>query len=367
VSVESEGAFPRTADHGSYWMNGLPAVLIGEAFENGLITPKYHSDEDQTASLNWGYYESVSRAVAEMLAYTAQAQLGGELTSEELEQALAREDRSHAADPAMWPPAPLAREPFLPPWVEGPEHHDPAHLAAGRILDRAFVLGDLSGGTALFTTRFPAEGEPNRAWFVGEKTGVIEVTELSSGAKTEIVDELKAFGGEVWALDSVPSEAQLAKLRTGFLQRELEPGAGLQEREDLPSAYFDVDAFGDVYWGHRSKKPSKILKVLNDPSRDSVLVLARRREDGHEFLVGGLAVRTGNGVEWSDMSPLEWDDVRELKEAANPRYDGLPAVMIFTGADFSEGWRHHVVARLWTASARQSLIDNGNDRFITEF
>lgn len=368
VSVETSGAFPRTADHGSYWMNGLPAVLIGEAFENGLITPKYHSDEDQTWSLNWGYYESVSRIVAEMLAFSAQAQLGASVESSELDQALAREDQSVGTDPGKaWPPKALAREPFLPPWAEKPGKPDPDHISASRLLDRAFVLGDLAEGTALFTTRFPAEGEPNRAWFIGDKSGVIDVSNLNSGALAEIGEELKAFGGEIWAVDGVPTEAGLKRLRREFLDKDLESGDGIQERDDFPSAYFNIDGFDNTYEGHRSKKPAKILKALNNPEYDSVLALARRREDGHEVLYGGLAVRQFNGVEWSEVGPLTWDEVREMKAKLNPRHDGTPPIMIFTGASFNEGWRHHVLARVWTAPARLSLIENGNDKFITEF
>ncbi len=354
VSVETGGSFPRTADHGPYWMNGLPAVLVGEAFEDGLITPMYHTQDDRTRTLNWSFYESVSRLMAEMLAFAAKARLTSDVESDDLAQALNREDRT-VSGALAWPPAALERTPFLPPWVEGPKEKDPEHEAARGVLDRAFVLGDLTEGAGIVVG-----GE--RVWLVGEKTGVLDISEMSSAAKNEIAAEVAEFGGVIWALADEPSDASLKRLRSDILGGA-DPSMAVQVRGDLPARYFDVDAFEDVDWVERGTSFEKLRKVLSDPDRDSVLVLARRREDGQEVLRGGLAVRHFNSVQWTEVGPLTWEEARDLRMLVGRRR--LPPILIFTGADFSEGWRHWCLARVWTPEARENL--HRTDRFTSEF
>lgn len=62
-SFETSGSEPNTADHGVYWKAGIPAVLIGQANESGLLNPDYHKATDQIKNFNWDYYLNVSRQV----------------------------------------------------------------------------------------------------------------------------------------------------------------------------------------------------------------------------------------------------------------------------------------------------------------
>jgi hypothetical protein len=114
-SVETEDAKPGTADHGSYWSKGFPAVLIGEAYEDGLITPHYHNQSDKVENLNWEYYTEVSGIVSEMLAYAAQSRLPDDFQlDEETIAALAAKDDT-TLRPTADLPAALDRKPFAPP------------------------------------------------------------------------------------------------------------------------------------------------------------------------------------------------------------------------------------------------------------
>jgi len=57
-----------SADHGSYWEVGLPALLASAPYEGNLITPGYHKAGDTIFQMNWQYYESITRFLTESIA-----------------------------------------------------------------------------------------------------------------------------------------------------------------------------------------------------------------------------------------------------------------------------------------------------------
>lgn len=80
LTVDAKNALPETADHGSYWEQGLPALLIAAPYEDPFINPGYHSPEDTVAGMNWDYYEKTmafaTEAVASMVGAEPQFERG---------------------------------------------------------------------------------------------------------------------------------------------------------------------------------------------------------------------------------------------------------------------------------------------------
>jgi hypothetical protein len=71
LSPETTRAMPGTADHGSYWDNGIPAVLFAAVYEHGFVNPHYHMQSDEMEHYNWEFYRLMSEAVAGSMAFTA--------------------------------------------------------------------------------------------------------------------------------------------------------------------------------------------------------------------------------------------------------------------------------------------------------
>ena len=51
------------SDHGSFWSNGYPAVLVGEAWSNTDQTPDYHQATDRFATLDMPYFKEITKLV----------------------------------------------------------------------------------------------------------------------------------------------------------------------------------------------------------------------------------------------------------------------------------------------------------------
>ncbi|MBL4906644.1 MAG: M28 family peptidase [Sneathiella sp.] len=51
------------SDHGSFWNNGFPAVLVGESWFNGDQTPNYHTAADRFSTLDMPYYKEMTKLV----------------------------------------------------------------------------------------------------------------------------------------------------------------------------------------------------------------------------------------------------------------------------------------------------------------
>ena len=75
VSPETWEAKPGTSDMGPYWHHGHPAVLFAAAYEDGFVNPDYHKIGDTLANMNWHYYQRMSQAAVQMVAYTARMRL----------------------------------------------------------------------------------------------------------------------------------------------------------------------------------------------------------------------------------------------------------------------------------------------------
>ena len=56
------------SDHGSFWSNGFPAILLGESWFNNDETPDYHTSNDRFSTLDMPYYKEMTKLV---LAYMA--------------------------------------------------------------------------------------------------------------------------------------------------------------------------------------------------------------------------------------------------------------------------------------------------------
>lgn len=68
LTVEKETAKAGTADHGSYWAAGFPAMLLAAPFDRPYVNPHYHQPSDTLANVTWDYYSAVSRFAVEILA-----------------------------------------------------------------------------------------------------------------------------------------------------------------------------------------------------------------------------------------------------------------------------------------------------------
>lgn len=126
-SPETKDAMPFTADHGSYWEYGLPAILIAAPYESGFINPHYHKPTDKIEFINWKYYELVAKSIAELVAYQTHASV--RLKISEIKELAAIEnqqvdiylgvlDVSLARDPVL-PPKPKIEE-LKPAWTPMP-------------------------------------------------------------------------------------------------------------------------------------------------------------------------------------------------------------------------------------------------------
>lgn len=77
MSVETFGAIPGTADHGSYFSAGLPGVLVAAPYEGDFINPGYHKTTDVIEQYNWLYFMSIARAMTEGIAVAAESKISG--------------------------------------------------------------------------------------------------------------------------------------------------------------------------------------------------------------------------------------------------------------------------------------------------
>jgi hypothetical protein len=82
------GSLPYTGDHGAYWRENYPAVLIAAPYKEGYVNPGYHKPTDQSRAINWNYLSDISRLVAEGLACFA----GATACDGDLQQALGERD-----------------------------------------------------------------------------------------------------------------------------------------------------------------------------------------------------------------------------------------------------------------------------------
>ena len=69
-NLNANVVYPGTtaSDHGSFWSNGFPAVLVGESWFNTDQTPDYHTAADRFATLDMPFYNEMTKFV---LAYMA--------------------------------------------------------------------------------------------------------------------------------------------------------------------------------------------------------------------------------------------------------------------------------------------------------
>jgi hypothetical protein len=66
-----------SSDHGSFWMYGISAVCIGEAFHAGDQNPYYRTEEDRIDKFNLPYFHKLSKLAVASIGYFA---LGNTLT-----------------------------------------------------------------------------------------------------------------------------------------------------------------------------------------------------------------------------------------------------------------------------------------------
>lgn len=75
MSVETFGAIPGTADHGSYFRTGLPGILVAAPYEGDFINPGYHKTSDVIEQYNWLYFLSIARGLTEAVAVASGAKI----------------------------------------------------------------------------------------------------------------------------------------------------------------------------------------------------------------------------------------------------------------------------------------------------
>lgn len=69
VNVVNPGTF--NSDHASFWSQGYSAVLFGESWEQGDVTPGYHSSNDRINLFNMPYYHQMCKLVVGYMATVA--------------------------------------------------------------------------------------------------------------------------------------------------------------------------------------------------------------------------------------------------------------------------------------------------------
>jgi hypothetical protein len=68
MSVETDGALPDTADHGSFIRAGIPAVLVAAPYEGDFVNPGYHKMSDVIENYNWLYFTEIAKMLVETVA-----------------------------------------------------------------------------------------------------------------------------------------------------------------------------------------------------------------------------------------------------------------------------------------------------------
>jgi hypothetical protein len=63
LSFESNRTPEARADHGAYWKQGLPAILLSRPYGDTFNHPHNHTRYDTAYNMNWGYYLRAARAV----------------------------------------------------------------------------------------------------------------------------------------------------------------------------------------------------------------------------------------------------------------------------------------------------------------
>ena len=81
VSAETENVDGEIADHGSYWNEDLPAILIARPYDEKFDSPFNHGTRDTTANMIWDYYTAAAKVYAELAGYTARVKVDPELVS----------------------------------------------------------------------------------------------------------------------------------------------------------------------------------------------------------------------------------------------------------------------------------------------
>lgn len=319
MSIELSSALPRTAEHGPYWKAGIPAVLIGEPFEDGLLNPEYHKKTDNFANINWGYYIHSAINIAKMVANTVESQVTHSVPTEVLNE-LALTERKEVQKRAGLPPR-LERRPYL---RFGYTPSDGVVGKGERLLDIWYLKSALDESTELVATR----DEDGRASISHPKMGSVDITELEDDEILEIADEVADNGGTLRGLGSSPdAQSTLA---------------------DLPGEFISPDNFRSRI----EEKPiefENIVERLLQTNFESIFLVNPNTGEPRQ---GWLVTRKLDRLKVTPAT-LTSEQVARLGEM-NRRPDDIPALGTLIHF-LNEKELADTIAHLWTKGGRQSL------------
>lgn len=387
-SVETEDAKPSTADHGSYWSKGLPAVLIGEAYEDGLITPFYHMQTDKVENLNWDYYTEVSRLVAEMLAYSALAHLPDNFQiDEDLIAALAKKDDLELKPSAALPGS-LERDAFVPP--------RPIPSPSSYRFNSGPFGGSYSGGSSFGSSTYSSkpsspkvekaldwieenmknhelalivsEGKSHGAYLVvnfetddGKNFKSRDLSSFSSAELVEMADEIMDEKAPIMVItpkdpNKVFSVAERIKLATVLVTKQYDDTDMLiRFSNDLPATFIDPEKF-NVRLDMTSSPVDYLRNQIKTGGADNtVMVIFPSTNSGK--LRGGIAVRDLDDVKWYTMSDDSKEQFEKVYKAILDLGGTTPTIIQIDAKNPVEPreLEKDIVPNLWNAAGRGKI------------
>lgn len=128
LSAEIERVDGEMADHGSYWKEKRPAILLARPYGKKFDTPHNHGKWDTTDNMNWEYYSQAARLFVELVGFAARVETGAAARNA-LEDAK-KEDLNFAWETAAQtlPPTVLPNEPLEDPDdKDDDDRHKPDH------------------------------------------------------------------------------------------------------------------------------------------------------------------------------------------------------------------------------------------------
>jgi hypothetical protein len=257
-SIETEDSEPKTADHGIYWKGGIPAVLIGEANEDGLLNPGYHGKDDNLKGINWDYYTSVTRQAAGIIFSLAGAEYDlGNKGAVELEKQVAGIEQLHVL--------PFAAIPDSLDWGDyEPPRSSSSYSSSGysnsdletvkKALKKAnpdkFLVGLMPDDTNSDHARvFAIDKEEGRHWemtSLSRKSQAMPLLEAAANAGATIVDVAESKSGMIYTLDASRlfydyfwEDQEKLKDKIGYTVRDRKPPGPKTELSAGAKAFMD--------------------------------------------------------------------------------------------------------------------------------
>ncbi len=110
VASEIHRIDPEAADHGVYWEEDQPAILMARPYGSQFENPYNHGPKDTIKNMNWDYYVQAARLITEVVGYSARVRMtAAPLAEENLSFRFAVEGQNLPAPAPPPPPAPPKR------------------------------------------------------------------------------------------------------------------------------------------------------------------------------------------------------------------------------------------------------------------